>query len=204
MHFPLRILEGPRTRGVLKSRFCFFSGVMGGSVNKTMLKQVFAMMAILGTVPLSAAPQAVPQLQVSPASGYYSSGPQGGPFNPGVQIFTMTNTGTTTLGFTVSANQPWVTVFMTTGTLDAGNAWANPVFVNSQANALAAGTYTATVTFTNTTNGSGNTIRVVTLIVGAAGDTTPPTVTITNPAPPNATSPTASVTVSGTASDNTG
>ncbi|HVE38485.1 MAG TPA: Ig-like domain-containing protein [Planctomycetota bacterium] len=173
-------------------------------MNKTMLKQVFAVMAILGVAPLSAAPQAAPQFQITPANGYYSSGPQGGSFNPGVQIFTMTNTGTATIGYTVSANQPWVTVFMTSGTLDAGNAWANPVFINSQANTLAAGTYTATVTFTNTTNGSGNTTRVVTLIVGAAGDTTPPTVTITNPVPPNATSPTASVTVSGTASDNTG
>ncbi len=173
-------------------------------MNKTMLNQVFAALAILGMAPLSAAPQAAAQLQVTPLSGYYSSGPQGGPFNPGVQIFTMANTGAATIGYTVSANQPWVTVFMTSGTLDAGNAWANPVFVNSQANTLPAGTHTATVTFTNTTNGSGNTTRVVTLIIGAAGDTTPPTVTITNPVPPNATSPTASVTVSGSASDNTG
>jgi hypothetical protein len=173
-------------------------------VRKTILKQAFAVLAILGIAPLSASSQAAPQLQVTPASGYYSSGPQGGPFNPGVQIFTMANTGTATIGYSVSANQPWVTVFMTSGTLDAGNAWSNPVFINSQANSLAAGTYTATVTFTNTSNGSGNTTRTVTLIVGAPGDTTPPTVTITNPVPPNATSPTPSVTVSGSASDNTG
>src|SRR4051812_40261929 len=99
------------------------------------------MLAILGIAPLSAAPQAATQLQITPANGYYSSGPQGGPFNPGVQIFTMAYTGTATLGYSVSANQPWVTVFMTSGTLDAGNAWSNPVFINSQANALPAGTY---------------------------------------------------------------
>jgi len=173
-------------------------------VNKTMLKQAFAILAILGIAPLSATSQAAPQFQITPANGYYSSGPLGGPFNPGVQIFTMTNTGTATLSYTVTANQPWVTVFMTSGNLDAGNAWANPVFINSQANTLPTGTHTATLTFSNTTNGSGNTTRTVTLIVGAPGDTTPPTVTITSPAPPNATSPTPSLTISGTASDNTG
>jgi len=172
-------------------------------VNKTMLKQVFVAMAVLGMASLSAAPQAATQLQVTPVSGYYSSGPQGGPFNPGVQIFSMINTGAAPLNFTVSANQPWITVFMTSGTLDIASNWANPIFINSQANTLTPGTYTATVTFTNATNGSGNTTRTVTLIVGTAGDTTPPTVTITNPAPPNATSPTPSVTISGNASDNT-
>jgi hypothetical protein len=165
---------------------------------------MMAVLAILGVAPIWAAPQAATQLTVTPSSDYYSSGPQGGPFNPGVQVFSMFNTGAAPLNFTVTANQPWVTVFMTSGTVPVATNWGNPVFINSQANALSPGTYTATVTFTNASNGSGNTTRIVTLIVGSAGDTTPPTVTITNPAPPTATSPTASVTVSGTASDNTG
>jgi hypothetical protein len=169
-----------------------------------MLKLAMMVLAILGIAPLSALPQAATQLQVTPINGYYSSGPQGGPFNPGVQIFSMINTGAAPLNFTVSANQPWITVFMTSGTLDINTNWANPIFINSQANTLTPGTYTATVTFTNATNGSGNTTRTVTLIVGSAGDLTPPTVTITNPAPPTATSLTSSVSISGTAADNTG
>jgi hypothetical protein len=170
----------------------------------TSLKRVLAVLAILGVAPLPATAQAAPQVQVTPANGYYSSGPQGGPFNPGVQIFYMSNTGASAISYTATANQPWVTVFMTSGTMNAGETWANPVFVNSQANSLTAGTHTATVTYTNTTNGSGNTTRTVTLIVGTPGDTTPPTVTISSPAPPNATSAATPVTVSGTASDNTG
>jgi hypothetical protein len=170
----------------------------------TSLKRVLAVMAILGVAPLAAAPQAAPQMQVTPGNGYYSSGPQGGAFNPGVQVFYMSNTGAAAISYTATANQPWVTVFMTSGTMNAAETWANPVFINSQANSLTAGTYTATVTFTNTTNGSGNTTRTVTLIVGATGDTTPPTVTITSPTPPNATSAATPITVSGTASDNTG
>jgi hypothetical protein len=172
----------------------------------TTLKRALAMTAILGLCPPAAtsAPQAGPQMTITPSGGYYSSGPQGGPFNPGVQTFTMKNTGAVAINYTVSADQPWVTVFLTSGTMNPGETWGNPVFIATSANSLAPGTHSATITFTNTTNGSGDTTRTVTLIVGSTGDTISPTVTITNPAPPTATSATASVTISGTASDDTG
>ena len=80
----------------------------------TNMKRALVAMAILAMAPVSAVhAQAAGQLQVTPANGYYSSGPQGGPFNPGVQVFSMSNTGGTALSYSCSADQPWVTVFIT-------------------------------------------------------------------------------------------
>jgi len=182
-----------------------FDGVKEVWVNKAILKltSALAVAAFLSAAPGTASSQAAPQMQVTPASGYYSSGPQGGPFNPSIQIFNISNTGAAAMTFTASADQPWITVFIATATLNPGETYANPVFIGTPANSLAAGTYTGTITITNTTNGSGNTTRTVTLIVGTPGDSVPPTVTITSPTPPNATSAVNPVTVSGTASDNT-
>jgi hypothetical protein len=184
-------------------------------VNKGMMnfRSAFAVLAILLIAPVSVfsttSPskalllQAAPQMSVTPASGYYSSGPQGGPFNPSIQLYSITNSGAGAMTFTASVDQAWASVFIPTGTLNAGESWGNPVTINTQANILTPGTYTATVTFTNTTSGSGNTTRTVTLIVGTTGgDAIAPSVTITNPAPPAATSAATPVTVSGTASDN--
>ena len=43
------------------------------------------------------------------------------------------------------------------------------MLINNLANSLAAGTYNDTLTFTNTTNGTGNTTRPVALTVSTAG-----------------------------------
>src|SRR5207253_642494 len=108
LHFPLRNFRPPRTREGFKALVLSFYGVTEVRVNKTMIRvtRALTVLAILAMAPLPASSQAATQLQVTPANGYYSSGPQGGPFNPGVQIFTMTNTGAAPLDFTVSANQP--------------------------------------------------------------------------------------------------
>ncbi len=144
------------------------------------------------------------QMDVTPASGFTATGPVGGPFNPPQQVYTVTNTGTAPLSFTATATQPWVSVFAGSATLPAGSSWGVVVSFTGSANALSAGTHSDTVTFTNTTNGSGNTTRPVSLVVGAAGDATPPSIAIVNPAPPTATSSSSPVTISGMASDNVG
>ena len=59
------------------------------------------------------------QLDVTPSTGLSSVGPADGPFVPASLDFTLTNTGTTSLDWTASANQPWIVVSSTGGTLAA-------------------------------------------------------------------------------------
>jgi VCBS repeat-containing protein len=115
-------------------------------------------------------------MSVTPAGGMSSSGAPGGPFSPSSQQYTLTNTGGTSINWTASKTQTWVTLSSAGGTLAAGATDNVTVSINSGANSLVAGPYNDTVTFTNSTNGTGNTTRTVSLTVNAAPDTTPPIV----------------------------
>jgi hypothetical protein len=108
-------------------------------------------------------------LAVSPTAGLASSGLTGGPFTPASQAYTLQNTGGAAITWTAAKGQPWLTLSATTGTLEAHATTTVTVTINATANSLAAGTYNDTVTFTNATNGSGNTTRAVTLTVIAPG-----------------------------------
>jgi len=70
--------------------------------------------------------------------------------------------------WTASKVASWVTLSATGGTLAAGATATVTASIGTGANSLAAGGYTDTVTFTNTTNGTGNTTRPVSLTVTAA------------------------------------
>src|SRR5512143_2697561 len=98
-------------------------------------------------------------LTVSPAGGLTSSGTAGGPFTPSSVSYTLTNTGTAPMNWTASKVQSWVTLSATGGTLAAGAGTTVTVSIGTGANSLAAGSYNDNVTFTNTTNGTGNTTR---------------------------------------------
>src|SRR5262245_8812985 len=100
----------------------------------------------------AAAQAAAGPLTVSPAGGVSQTIPQGGPFAPASQTYTLTNTGTSPLDFTVTHSQAWVTVLPSGGTLAAGATANVIVSMNGVGITLAPGTYTDTVTFTNTTN----------------------------------------------------
>ena len=108
-------------------------------------------------------------LVVTPTGGLTSSGPAGGPFTPDSQSYTLQNTGGTSISWTASKTQAWTTMYSISGSLSAGGSTTVDVLINSNANGLAVGTYNDTVTFTNTTNGTGNTTRAVTLTVIAPG-----------------------------------
>ena len=97
--------------------------------------------------------------------GLYSTGTAGGPFSPASISYMLTNTGGTSINWTAGKTQTWVTLSSLSGTLAAGASATVTVSFNSGANSLVAGSYSDTVTFTNTTNGTGNTTRPVTLIV---------------------------------------
>jgi hypothetical protein len=93
------------------------------------------------------------------------SGPAGGPFNPPSQVYTLTNSGTASLDWSATNTATWVSLSATSGTLAAGTSINVTVTINSDANSLAVGVYSNTVTFINTTNGNGTTTRGITLTI---------------------------------------
>lgn len=114
-------------------------------------------------------------LMVTPAGGLTSTGPEGGPFTPASQTYTLQNTGESSLAWTASKLQSWTTLSATGGTLAVGATATVTVSINSGANALAAGDYTDTVSFVNATTGTGSTTRpvILTVLHGPALSVTP-------------------------------
>jgi uncharacterized repeat protein (TIGR02543 family) len=102
-------------------------------------------------------------LSVVPADGFSSSGAPGGPFIPQSKNYTVTNTGGTSIDFTVTKNAVWITLSNTGQTLSPDESVLVTVSINNNANSLNVGTYNDSVIFTNTTNGNGNTSRNVDL-----------------------------------------
>ena len=107
-------------------------------------------------------------LAVSPAGGLSSLGHVGGPFSPANQTYDLSNSGDSNLTWSASKSANWVTISSTSGTLAPGSNNTVTVSINANANSLAAGSYSDTVVFTNTTNGAGSTTRSVSLIVESA------------------------------------
>jgi hypothetical protein len=120
------------------------------------------------STPLTVAAPGV--LAVTPAGGLTSSGLAGGPFTPSSQVYTLQNTGGSTISWTCTNGQPWTTRSPSSGTLAAGATATVTVSINAAANDLVAGTYNDSVTFTNATNGSGTTARAVALTVNPRPD----------------------------------
>jgi len=92
-------------------------------------------------------------MAVTPAAGYSSYGLLGGPFSVTSAGFTVTNSGKGTLTWTVANNASWLNVTSSGGTLAANTATPVTVSLNSSANSLAAGVYTASLVFTDTGSG---------------------------------------------------
>lgn len=104
-------------------------------------------------------------LAVTPNESLTASGLHGGPFSPTSKTYTLENTGLTSLSWTASKSANWVNLSKTSGTLAAGATTTVIVSINSNANTLSIGSHSNTVTFTNTTNGVGNTTRSANLTV---------------------------------------
>jgi hypothetical protein len=109
-------------------------------------------------------------LRVTPTLALAASGPVGGPFTPGVQTFTLTNTATTApLAWIAAAEAPWMSVAPAGGTLAAGASTTVTMAFNNASAALASGSHSGTVVFTNTTD-SATFPRSVKLTVGTTVD----------------------------------
>ena len=90
---------------------------------------------------------------VEPATGFISSGLEGGPFSPDQATYMLRNSGATDINWTAGVTQPWLDVSSTSGTLGPGATSTVQVSINSNAYMFAAGRYTDVVTFTNVTSG---------------------------------------------------
>ena len=102
-------------------------------------------------------------LSVAPAISLTFSGAAGGSFNPGSQMYTLTNNGTAPFNWRATNTTTWVSVSLASGTLNAGTGTNITVSINANANGLSIGVYTNTITFTNLTSGVGSTNRTVVL-----------------------------------------
>jgi PKD repeat protein len=122
-------------------------------------------------------PTSVTNFTVTPTNAFTSSGNEGGPFSPSSQTYTLTNTDTIPLFWSVTKTSSWLTIstLATNLTLGAGAVTNITAFItNSVANSLTGGTYVDTINFSNTATGVSFS-RSVTLTVSS----TPPLASFT-------------------------
>jgi uncharacterized repeat protein (TIGR01451 family) len=115
-------------------------------------------------------------LAVAPESPFASSGPQGGPFAPASQTYGLANSASSTLGYTVTVSSPgagWLSLSSSSGSLVPGATGSVVAAVNASAANLAAGTYSATLTFRTSGSNPQTLTRTATLTV-QPGSGSPP------------------------------
>ena len=104
---------------------------------------------------------------VLPSMGFNANGPAGGPFTMATQTFTITNSSAASFDWAVITDGPWLDLGLSGGTLSQHNGTNVVISLNPSAGSLAAGTYTAHVTFTNLTSNLVQT-RSINLSVGSS------------------------------------
>jgi subtilase family serine protease len=104
-------------------------------------------------------------LGILPGTGFTSSGPVGGPFTVTSQNFSLTNSGGTSLNWSLIGIPSWLNVSPGGGTLASHGNIVVTVSLNSTASNLLAGIYAANLVFTNMTSGIAQS-RQFTLQVG--------------------------------------
>jgi subtilase family serine protease len=91
--------------------------------------------------------------QITPGRGAVANGPVGGPFTVSAQTFSLANAGKTAFNWSLGATSNWLSLSSTSGTLASGGSDSVTLTVNSAANLLPAGLYTAGLWFTNQSSG---------------------------------------------------
>ena len=92
-------------------------------------------------------------LGITPPTGFTAGGPVGGPFSTTNQNFSLTNTGATSLNWFLVNTSTWLNASPSSYTLAATGQVTVTVSLNSTVTNLAAGTYAASIFFTNQTTG---------------------------------------------------
>jgi hypothetical protein len=91
-------------------------------------------------------------LRVTPTGGFVAKGPIGGPFTNSIN-YVLTNSGAASFNWSLINTSLWLTVSSTNGSLTPGGAAAAvTASVNSSANGLPMGIYSATAIFSNETS----------------------------------------------------
>ncbi|HEX3799726.1 MAG TPA: choice-of-anchor tandem repeat GloVer-containing protein [Verrucomicrobiae bacterium] len=88
-------------------------------------------------------------LQIIPADAIIFSGPTGGPFSPSPQTYTLTNSGSVPLDWSLANLPPWLDADVSSGRLSRSKPVLVNLTPNAAANTLAPGNYSATIWFTN-------------------------------------------------------
>jgi hypothetical protein len=102
-------------------------------------------------------------LVVTPAAGFTSVGPGGGPFSVTTQNFTLTNTGGSPLNWALINTSAWLNATGGGALAPGATATATVNLANAATN-LAPGTYTATVWATNQTSGGAQALPFTLLV----------------------------------------
>ncbi len=137
----------------------------GGGTNSTRLSNWLDPINS-GAVALDTLDPSAAGMRVSPSAAFNSGGDPGGPFAPASKVYTIENVGTTGFNYTVSKTAAWLTISNGSGYLAPAATVNVTVSINANANSLSVGVYTDTVTFVNTTDHQGDTVRQVELQVG--------------------------------------
>ena len=90
-------------------------------------------------------------LVIAPLGGFVANGAAGGPFNGTLQNFSLTNNGASSMSWSLINTASWLQVSASSGTLAAGTQTNVGVSLASTANTLAAGSYAASIYFSNLT-----------------------------------------------------
>lgn len=104
-------------------------------------------------------------LQVS-GSNFSSEGNYGGPFSPTSASYVVKNNNAAAINYSVTDDAAWTDITNGSGTLAAGASATVTVALNAAANTKPNGIYTGIATFTNLTDGLGNTTKSLQLKVG--------------------------------------
>lgn len=100
-------------------------------------------------------------LSVTPSASFTASGSIGGPFAPEVFPFSIYNSGTSALQWSVTSSEGWLSFPVASGSLVAGGQIQLEAGLNAAAATLQAGNHLATVTFTNHGTGISQTRTVM-------------------------------------------
>ncbi|MCP4625526.1 MAG: hypothetical protein GY850_18725, partial [bacterium] len=106
-------------------------------------------------------------LKATPDDPFLSTGPRHGPFTPSSKTYTVENTGDALMEWKVRWNADWLTASPDNGELNSGETANVTVSINDAPNDFAWGVYKDRISFINTTNGYGDTLRDVVLTIEA-------------------------------------